>query len=153
MDYHGHVLSLKAISVVRSMQNLGPYSQDSIFASASTISRCSRIIERYGKSVVDYTLSYVSEELGGGECLTFRIDQALPLILKVTELEDAATSSSAMISGSMDGVNIWRGYDLIIFGLKNNSDMGCTPFTKRRNVTFVNDKVVSTVQSPDFFLF
>ena len=74
MDYHGHVLSLKAISVVRYMQNLDPYSRDSIFDSASTISRCStRIIERYGK-LVDYNLSYVSDELVGGDYLTFRID-------------------------------------------------------------------------------
>jgi hypothetical protein len=149
MDAHGHVLSLKAISVIRKMQELDKFSRNCIFVSASSISRCARVIEQYGKSIVNYEITNVSEELGSGERLEFNVKQALPLILKSTKLDILSQSGKAVLSGSMDGVAIWKGYDLIIYGVKNNSDLGCTPFTKKPNLSVVDGKIHSCVQSPE----
>jgi hypothetical protein len=38
---------------------------------------------------------------------------------------------------------------LIIYGVKNNSDLGCTPFSKKPNLQVVEGKVHSFVQSPE----
>jgi hypothetical protein len=75
----------------------------------------------------------VSAELGSGEKLEFNVKQAMPLILSLTNLDILSQSGNAVLSGSMDGVNICRGYHLIIYGVKNNSDLGCTPFSKKPN--------------------
>jgi hypothetical protein len=53
MDTHGHILSLKAISVIRQMQELDQFVRHCIFVSASIISRAARVIEQYGKSIAD----------------------------------------------------------------------------------------------------
>jgi hypothetical protein len=123
MDAHGHILSLKAISVIWMMQELDKFSRHCIFVSASSISRAARVIEQYGKSIVDYKITNVSAALGSGERLEFNAKQALPLILKSTKLDMLAKSGKAILSGSMDGVHIWLGYDLIIYRVKNNSDL------------------------------
>jgi hypothetical protein len=131
------------------MQELDKFSRNCIFVSASSISRCARVIEQYGKSIVNYEITNVSEELGSGERLEFNVKQALPLILKSTKLDILSQSGKAVLSGSMDGVAIWKGYDLIIYGVKNNSDLGCTPFTKKPNLSVVDGKIHSCVQSPE----
>jgi hypothetical protein len=146
MDAHGHVLSLKAISVIRQMQELDKFSRHCIFVSASSISRAARVIEQYGKFIVDYKISNVSAELGSGERLEFNVKQAMPLILGSTNLVIFSQSGNAVLSGSIDGVNIWRGYDLIIYGVNNNSDLGCTPFSKKPNLQVVEGKVHYFVQ-------
>jgi hypothetical protein len=50
---------------------------------------------------------------------------------------------------NMKAVNIWRGYDLIIYGVKNNSDLGCLPFSKKPNLQVVDGTMHSFVQSPE----
>jgi hypothetical protein len=143
------VLSLKAILVIRKMQELDMFSRHCIFVSALSISRAARVIEQYGKSILDYKITNISPALGSGERLVFDMKQVLPLMLKSTNLDVLAQSGKAVSSGSMDGVNIWRGYDLIIYGLKINSDLGSTPFSKKANLRVVDGKVQSFVQSPE----
>ena len=149
MDIHGHSLSLKAIGVIREMHGLDKYSRDCIFASASQITRAARVVEQYGEHLVPYKLGNVSPALGGGESLEFSMPEALKMIVKACGLEDAAKVSRVCISGSCDGLHVWKGYHLIIMGVKNNGDIGHTPFGKRPNIQVLNDKVSSNVQSPE----
>jgi hypothetical protein len=132
MDLVGHKLSLEGIEVLRMVQKINmPFECQSILPSKSGISRVSKIVEKYGMVIAPYSMSNLPKELGGGEIISFEETDVLPIILKASRMDEAATKRRVHVPCSSDTTRLSKNIHLMLFGLKLNDRAACCPLSKR----------------------
>jgi hypothetical protein len=132
MDLVGHKLSLEGIEVLRQVQKINmPFVTRTVLPSKSSISRTSKIAEQYGMGLAPFTMSNLPKELGGGEIISFEETDVLPIILKASGMDEAATMRRVHVPCSSDTTRLSKNIHLMLFGLKINDRGACCPLSKR----------------------
>lgn len=132
MDSVGHKLSYEGIEVLRGVQKKNiDFRIQTILPSKSSISRCSKIVEQYGKTRAPYTLSNLPKELGGGEMASFEETDVIPIVLGASGMKEAATIRRIPCPCSADTTRVSKNIHLMLFGFKVNDRASICPLSKR----------------------
>ena len=131
-DKCGGKLSIDSIDILRTLEtNDKKYVRDTILCGSATIKRVAAIVERFANSFVPYQISALEPKFGKGEVISFDMEQVLPVVLRASNLYEAAKERRIEIPQSSDATNITKNVSFIIYGIKIKDRSGVCPITKR----------------------
>ena len=122
MDSVGHKLSLEGVEGLRLVQKKNmPFESKTILPRKRSISRISKIVEQRGMVHAPCLLSNLPVELGGGEIVSFKKQDVLPIVLKASGMDEAAKLQRVQVPRSSDTTRLSKNVHLMLFvGSKTN---------------------------------
>jgi hypothetical protein len=131
-DRHGEKLSLDSIDILPTLETKDKaYVRDTILCGSATIKRVAKIVESFANSFIPYHISSLAPEHGKGEVIEFDLEKVLPVVLRATDLYEAAKTRRVEVPQSSDATNITKNVSFIIYGIKIKDRAAVCPITKR----------------------
>jgi hypothetical protein len=107
------------------------YVKDTILCGSSTIKRVALIVKRFADSFIPYHISSLAPEHGKGEVISFDLGKVLPVVLRATNIYEAAKEQHVEIpQSSSDATIISKNMSFIIYGIKIKDRAAVCPITK-----------------------
>jgi hypothetical protein len=131
-DKSGGKLSVDSIDILRTLETKDKkHVRDTMLCGSATIKRVASIVERFADTFVPYHISSLAPEHGKGEVIAFDLEKAFPVVLRSTNLYEAAKVRRIEIPQSSDATNVTKNVSFVIYGIKVKDRAAVCPITKR----------------------